>query len=188
MKYLIEKMTKLSGILHTVEGWVLAVALFFADYFGGHSFVCFLVAAVTLMDAVFGIWVSLRHGQFALSELGRLTVDKVTVYGCALFVFVGLDKFAETQLSASVVGSMIVLVEFWSSLASMLILFPHIPLLKLLKKALTGEIASKLRIDEKDVEYVLSEEMRTRETVRVSEEQVEEAKGRAGFKEGGNDE
>jgi len=146
---------KLTLILRTIEGWLIAFSLIIADYFAGHSFVCFLVASVTLMDAVFGIWVSLRRGQFALSELARLTIDKVTVYGCAMFVFVGLDRFAGTTLTASLVGAAIVLVEFWSSLASMIILYPHIPLLKLLRKAMTGEIASKLKISEDDVEEVL---------------------------------
>lgn len=148
-------MNKLISILQTVQGWAIWLSVALMDYFGGHAFVCFLVAAVTMMDAVFGIWVSLRHGNFALSELARLTIDKVTVYGCALFVFVGLDHFTDTTITASVIGAAIVLVEFWSSCASMLILFPHIPLLKLLTKALTGEIASKLHIAEDEVEKVL---------------------------------
>ena len=37
----------------------------------------------------------------------------------------------------------------------MLILFPDLPILKLLQKALTGEIARKLNCDEKEVAKIL---------------------------------
>lgn len=148
---------KLYHILQTGCGCGMGLGLFVADYFAGHTFVVWLVIAVTLMDAVWGVAVSLRMGQFTKSELLRLTIDKLAVYGCAMFVFVGLDKIADITITASVIGACIVLVEFWSSCASMLILFPNIAILHLLKKALTGEIASKLHIEKEDVEEVLKQ-------------------------------
>lgn len=153
-------LTKLFCILQSVKGWVAFATLFAADYFGGHGFVVSLTIAVTLMDAVWGIAVSIRQGKFALSELARLTIAKLAVYGCALFVFVGLDRITDTTVTGSIVGAAIILVEFWSSCASMLILFPNMLFLKLMKKALTGEIASKLHIGEDEVEDVLSGEVR----------------------------
>jgi hypothetical protein len=151
-------LAKLAAILQTVGGWFALGVLFVVDYFAGHSFVVLLVVAVTLMDAGWGIAVSVKQGKFTLSELARLTIAKLAVYGCALFVFVGLDKIVDNTVSASIVGAAIVLVEFWSSCASMLILYPNFLFLRLLKKALTGEIASKLHIEESDVEKVLDGE------------------------------
>lgn len=148
---------KLFAILHTGMGWGAGIGLFLADYFGGHKFIVWLVLSVTLMDALWGIAVSLKQGQFTKSELARLTIQKLAVYGCAMFVFVGLDKMGDTTLTASIVGAAIVLVEFWSSCASMLILYPHIAVLKLMQKALTGEIAAKLHVEEDEVEEVLKE-------------------------------
>lgn len=147
---------KLYHILQTGYGWAAAVVLFLADYCAGHRFIILLALAVTLMDAVWGVAVSLHRGKFTLSELLRLTVAKLAVYGCALLVFVGLDRLTGTVISASVVGTAIVLVEFWSSCASMLILFPWMPFLRLMKKALTGEIAAKLNIPVDEVEKALS--------------------------------
>ena len=40
----------------------------------------------------------------------------------------------------------------------MLIIFPHIAILQLLRKALTGEIANKLRITPEEVEDILAGE------------------------------
>lgn len=147
---------KIASAFNTLGGWLMAVALFIADYFAGHVFVCFFVIGVTLMDAAWGIAVSVKRGEFTLSELARQTVVKLAVYGCALAVFVGLDRMVGTTLSASVIGAIIVLVELWSSCASMLILYPHIAFLRLLKKHLTGEIASKLNVEPGEVEEALS--------------------------------
>lgn len=149
--------TKLSAILQTVQGWVIAAGIFLAEYFfATHGTVVWLVIAATLLDAVWGIAVSVSHGQFTLSELMRLTVSKIAVYGCALAVFIGLDKVTGTELSTDIVGGAIILCEAWSMLGSMLIIYPHIPILQLLRKALTGEIANKLRISPEDVEEVFN--------------------------------
>ena len=147
---------KLLCIFQTAWGWIVAAVIFLLDFFSGHQFIVFLAIAVTLMDAVWGVAVSVRQGKFTLSELLRLTIAKLAVYGCALFVFVGLDRMIDSVLTASCVGSAIVLVEFWSSCASMLILFPNFLFLRLLKKALTGEIASKLHVTEDEVEEILN--------------------------------
>lgn len=182
MATLLKLATKLEAILSTGLGWLVAFGIFVAEYFAGHTLIVSLVVAVTLMDAIWGIAVSLKQGNFTRSELARLTIDKLAVYGCAMVVFVGLDKLGDTTITASVVGAAIVLVEFWSSCASMLILFPHIAFLRLMKKALTGEIASKLHIEEEEVEKELKKMHKQPAKPKVTDEQVEEARKRAKHK------
>lgn len=151
----LHSLTRIPQVLSTGWGWVTFASLSVLDYIAGHSFVVFLVLAATLIDAVWGIAVSLKKGEFTKSELARLTIAKLAVYGCVMFVFIGLDKFINSTITASIIGAAIVLVEFWSSCASMLILYPNFLFLRLLKKALTGEIASKLGIPEDEVKEVL---------------------------------
>ena len=146
---------KIVTLSHTVYGWILALLAGIIDYFAPHSLVIQLVIAATIMDAVWGIAVSVKEHKFTLSELMRNTVGKLTVYGSALFIFVGLDKFTESQISTKVIGGAIMLVELWSSSASMLILFPEFPFLKLFQKALQGEIASKLNVPVEEVQEAL---------------------------------
>ena len=177
---------KLLGILQTVQGWVVAGVLFLLDFIAGHELAVGLVVAVTLMDAAWGIAVSIHRRKFALSELARLTIGKLAVYGCAMLVFIGLDRLIGMTLTASVVGAAITLVELWSASASMLILFPNFLFLKLLRKALTGEIASKLGVEPEDVEKVLADGEVAMESQHVNngtssatDEQVESARKRA---------
>ena len=147
---------KLQHILHTIAGWFVGLILFLGDFIGGHELAVGLVVFVTLMDAIWGISVSIKKKRFALSELARLTIGKLAVYGCAMLTFIGLDKMIGMTLSASIISTAICLVELWSASASMIILFPNFFFLKLFKKALTGEIASKLKIPEEEVDAVLN--------------------------------
>ena len=148
---------RFSAILHTVQGRIAALVLLIADYIAGHEFAVGLVVAITIMDAVWGIAVSIKRGKFALSELARLTVAKFAVYGCAMLTFIGIDRIIDADITTAAIATVITLVEFWSSCGSMLILYPNLPALRLLKKALIGEIASKLHIPEEEVEKVLAE-------------------------------
>lgn len=151
----VHSLLKLGHILSNGWGWLIGVGLAFLDYFAGHSFVVFLVAAATLIDAGWGIAVSVHNGEFTKSELARLTFAKLIVYGCVLFIFIGIDKMIDSTITASVIGAAIVLVECWSTCASMLILYPQFLFLKLLKHALIGEIASKMNKSEDEVKEIL---------------------------------
>lgn len=155
--YILHIGERFSAILHTVQGWIAALVLLIADYIAGHEFAVGLVVAITIMDAVWGIAVSIKRGKFALSELARLTVAKFAVYGCAMLTFIGIDRIIDADITTAAIATVITLVEFWSSCGSMLILYPNLPALRLLKKALIGEIASKLHIPEEEVEKVLAE-------------------------------
>lgn len=158
IKMISHTLDKLVQILHHPSGWVLAIALSIANYFAEHSFIVSLVVIVTLIDAAWGIAVSVNQGRFTLSELARLTVAKLAVYGCALFVFIGLDKMVNCTISTPLVAAAIVLVEFWSSCGSMLVLFPDFIFLRLIKGALAGEIASKLHISEEKAKQLIEGE------------------------------
>lgn len=147
--------SKLAAILSTLQGWFVAVCLLIVDYIGGNAFAVSLAVAATIMDAVWGIAVSIKRGSFAKSELARLTLGKAAVYGCIIFVFIGIDKAINMSITTDIMCVAITLVELFSSAGSMLILFPNFVFLKLFRKALTGEIASKLNIEPEDVEKVL---------------------------------
>lgn len=150
--------TKLSVILQTLQGWLLALGIFLAEYFfATHGTVVKAVLIVTILDAVWGIAVSIKRGEFTLSELMRLTVAKIAVYGSALAAFIQIDIVANTELCTDIVSIPILLCESWSMAGSMLIINPQMPILRLLKKALTGEIANKLRMTPEEVEQVFAE-------------------------------
>ena len=138
-------------------GWLLCAALLVMNFIVGYEkMVGFTVMAIVL-DAVWGIAASLVQKRFALSELARDTIAKLAVYGTAVFVFILIDKLTGLSggLTTSIICIGIILVEMWSMSASMLICFPHMPFLNILKRALAGEIASKLNVKPEDVAEAL---------------------------------
>jgi hypothetical protein len=150
---------KLYDALSTVWGWAVILSSLIIEFIGGHGTAVLMVLLAVVLDAVWGIVVAIRNGRFALSELGRDTIGKLAVYGTALVMFIAVDKLllGDTTLTTSIVAALIILVEFWSASANMLICFPSMPFLKLMRKALKGEIARKLNINPDDVETVLNE-------------------------------
>lgn len=150
-------------MLHYPCGWFVGLGLFIADAVTGGGLIIYLVVIATAIDLVCGIAVSIKRKNFARSELMRLTVEKLVVYGLALLVFLCIDKAVEAEtswdfnLTSGVVGVVVAMTETWSFLASLLILFPKNPFLRMFQKALVGEIARKLQCDEDEVAAILNE-------------------------------
>lgn len=147
-------------------GWFVATASLLLDNILGHGASIFMVLVTVIIDMYLGIRVSHKRGKFTLSFLMRETVGKIEVYGISLLVFITIDTILPERISISteIVSTIIILVEFWSSAAALLILYPKTPLLKLLQKRLTGEIATKLDITPEEVEHILNNEKETAKT------------------------
>ena len=145
---------KLADIFSTFLGWFLAILIAVGNFFAGHIGIINIVLFAVIIDAFWGIFVSVKQGKFVLSELARLSISKLLVYGCVLALFIAIDKMLGYSLvvSSTIVATLIVLVEAWSTLASMIIVYPNMAFLRLMKKVLKGEIASKLGIAESQVD------------------------------------
>lgn len=156
---IIHTIQKLSEILSTAWGWVAGALFFIANFFAGYETTVNLTLTAIVLDGVWGIAASLKQHKFTLSELARDTVMKISVYGTAIVVFIAIDRLLGVNggLTLTIICTVIVLVEFWSMCASMLICYPNCPFLKLMRKALVGEIANKLGVDVHDVQAVLEQ-------------------------------
>lgn len=157
---------KVAEILQYPAGWLAGLGLFIADAISGGRLIVYLVVIATVIDLFCGIAVAIKRKNFAKSELMRLTVEKLVVYGLAMLVFLCIDKAIEAEtswefaLTSGVVGVVIAMTETWSFLASLLILFPANPFLRMFQKALVGEIARKLQCEEDEVEMILKESVK----------------------------
>lgn len=154
-------LTKLFDALSTVHGWVIGLFVMMANFFSGYHLVIYGILAAVVFDAFFGIWVALRQKKFIISELARATLFKLMVYLNLIVVFVFIDKFVgasgiDTKISTMLVSSAICLAEAWSSCGNALIINPNFPFLRLMRKALTGEIARKLDVNPDEVEDYLN--------------------------------
>ena len=154
---------KQMDIMQSPCGWFAGFGLFVLDALTGGKLVIYTVVIASIIDLACGIAVSQKRKQFTLSELMRNTVEKLAVYSAVLLAFLCLDKVVASEttldltLTSGLVGAVITMSEAWSFSASLLILFPKNSFLRLMQKALTGEIAKKLGCEPDEVEALLKE-------------------------------
>lgn len=163
MTVLLNAWHKFVDILHYPIGWFAGLLLFMCEALSGGMLIIYVVTIASCVDLICGIAVSLKRKSFTRSELIRQTVEKLAVYGFVLLVFLCIDHLVEAgtaielSLTAGVVGIVMSLAEAVSFSASLLILFPGNAFLRLMQKALTGEIARKLGVEEEEVAQILAE-------------------------------
>jgi hypothetical protein len=133
---------KLQAILSTFSGWVSLLGVFLANFFAGYQSAIEAVVIVVTLDLAWAIASAIKRGTFAYSYLGKESVNKLSVYGSVIVGFVVLDKLVGMALPVTtiVVCLLISLVELWSMAGSMLIVFPNMPFLRLLRPILRGEM------------------------------------------------
>lgn len=147
----------LTSVAGCIAGMLIVLLNVFLDYIHGHEASIFIVLFVTILDCVWGISRAIKDNKYTTSALMRDSVAKLAVYGTLILAFIGFDKIGGmgSSVSVTIVCSLIILVEVWSVLGNILIVYPEFPVLKLLNKYLVGEIASKLNCDPSEVEDAL---------------------------------
>lgn len=135
----------LSRIFSTLYGWIVSLAILAGSFFAPAYYPFLIVFIMILIDLFWGIAVSLKKGEFALSEAGRETCTKIAIYGCCLgSVFLIERMFTAIIYITTVAAAVASACEVWSFSASMLIIYPKMPFLRIFRTQLRGEIEKKL--------------------------------------------
>lgn len=144
--YLIEVVTKAT---HSVYAVTFSLLVFCVNYLAPERLAFTIVLVAVLIDALFGILVSWKHGNFILSELGRRTFLKLSAYYCALILIFLCEKLAHDEgfIAVKVASAWAVACEFWSFSAHVLILNPNAVFFRVARKHLQGEMQKKTGYD-----------------------------------------
>lgn len=134
-------------------GWLITALSSVITFFASEKYAFTIVLVAVVLDAVFGIMVSVRNGKFALSKLGRVTTFKIVSYGASLVLVFMLEKLAHDTgfFGVKVVAAWAVACEFWSMSASILIIWPEAAFFRIMRRHLKGEMAAKLGTDLNDI-------------------------------------
>lgn len=171
--YLPHMWEKVCEIARYPLAWLSGIGLFLVDAVTGGRLIIYMVVIASVIDLFCGIGVAIKRKDFARSELMRLTVEKILVYGAVLLVFLCIDLLIEretgftTDLTSGVVGSVMTLAEAVSFTASLLILFPSNAFLQMFQKMLKGELARKLNCEESEVDALLAKARRKKKQPRA---------------------
>ena len=139
---------QLNNALSTAYGWMLAMVSTLIAFITPEKVSFLVVGGAILADLFWGIVASLKLKKFLLSAALRETIKKIGVYSFALMGAMAIEAIAHiegTFIAVRTVAILASVCEFWSMSASMLIVYPKMPFLKLLRGQLKGEIESKIK-------------------------------------------
>ena len=138
---------QLNNALSTAYGWMLAMVSTLIAFVTPEKVSFLVVGGAILADLFWGIVASLKLKKFILSVALRETIKKIGVYSFALLGAMSIEAIAHiegTFIAVRTVAILASVCEFWSMSASMLIVYPNMPFLKLMRWQLKGEIESKI--------------------------------------------
>lgn len=139
---------QLNDALSSAYGWMLAMFVAVIAFITPEKVSFIVVGGAIFADLFWGIVASVKQKKFILSIAFRETFKKVGVYSFALMGALSIEAIAHiegTFIAVRTVAILASVCEFWSMSASMLIVYPKMPFLKLLRGQLKGEIESKLK-------------------------------------------
>lgn len=138
---------QLTSALNSAYGWFLTLMVSAIAFIQPEMWSFYVVGGAIFADLVWGIAAAIKQKKFLLSKAMRETVKKIGIYSFALVGALAIEKITHTEGSFVAVKTIAIFAavcEFWSMSASMLIIKPNMPFLKLFRGQLKGEIASKV--------------------------------------------
>lgn len=144
------------SLTSTCWGYILIFAAFIGATFSGIAPLIHITLILCALDMLLGVSVVIykKGWEHIISSKLRDTLIKVFFYILLLMMLFLIETALVDgyYLTSKAAFAMISGVELLSITASMLILFPNFPILKLLKKVLTKEMSKKLGLTEEEID------------------------------------
>lgn len=161
LNVLINIKSAIMSLLTSIWGKCLTAMIFIASIFAPIKGLLIVTFIIVLLDAILGVTVTIvKKGKgHILSSRLRDSLIKLLFYTILICTFFLVEReILDTSFyGAKGVFAILSAVEVISIIASMLILVPNMPILKLLRSVLTKEMAKKLGIDEQDIKDVIED-------------------------------
>lgn len=138
---------QLTSALNSAYGWFLTLMVSAIAFIQPEMWSFYVVGGAIFADLVWGIAAAIKQKKFLLSKAMRETIKKIGIYSFAMVGALAIEKITHTEgsfIAVKTIAIFAAVCEFWSMSASMLIIKPNMPFLKLFRGQLKGEIASKV--------------------------------------------
>lgn len=138
---------QLTSALNSAYGWFLTLMVSAIAFIQPEMWSFYVVGGAIFADLVWGIAAAVKQKKFLLSKAMRETIKKIGIYSFAMVGALAIEKITHTEgsfIAVKTIAIFAAVCEFWSMSASMLIIKPNMPFLKLFRGQLKGEIASKV--------------------------------------------
>lgn len=151
--------SRLWDVLENAYARIGAAVIWIIGFFSPVWYPFMVVLIMIGIDLYWGIRAAYIRRQLVLSEAGRRTVDKITSYLSCLTAVYLIEHiiFENSIVITSGIAALASACELWSFSASILIIHPNFPFIRLFRKQLRGEIESKANISLEELDKLYSE-------------------------------
>lgn len=133
----------------TAWGWLISQAVFICSFFDKDSEMLIKILwVVVTIDLVLGIITSVKLKRHVLSQAIIKSAIKYGIYTALFWIVVASERGIglEWFLASKLIFAFSVAAEVWSILAHISIIKPDLIIVRILRKALAGEVAKKLGV------------------------------------------
>lgn len=137
----------INNAFNTMLGWFIALITALITFISPEKTSFIVAGLAVLADLFWGVAAAVKLKKFFLSTALRDTVKKIGIYSFALLGAMAIETIAHAEgtfIAVRTIAIFAAVCEFWSMSASMLIIYPNMPFLKIFRVQLKGEIESKL--------------------------------------------
>lgn len=150
--------SKLIALFSTFWGWIVGLFTFIVAFLLPVKDMFILLFIIIAVDMLFGIWASIIQKKSITSSKLRGTIIKTMIYLVVLSLSFAIENQLGWGLICKVLFSIASSIELYSVIANLLIIHPNMVFLKLFSKLVKGEIASKAKVKEEEVDKFLKNE------------------------------
>ena len=133
--------------LQSSLGWIVALFTMLVTFIAPEKTSFIVVGFAIVADLFWGIAAAIKLKKFFLSTALRDSIKKIGIYSFALLGAMAIETIAHAEgtfVAVRTIAIFAAVCEFWSMSASMLIIYPNMPFLRIFRGQLKGEIESKL--------------------------------------------
>jgi hypothetical protein len=145
-------------LFKSMVGCCMSLMIFASTYIGPNTIYSHWILSFMIIDLLVSIVANIKNNTFGLSKMLIKTPIKIAIYLLLFWMVVAIENVIGDDLSlgSRVICGIMCSIEFISISASLLILNPNLPILKLFSKFFVKEIANKLGYTEKEVKKLLN--------------------------------
>ena len=149
---------KLATAISSAWGWFIGIPALTFSLIDDDAMLLTKIIWVTLsIDLCFGTWNAIKSKRHVLSQAIMVTVMKYAIYSALFWLVVLAEKGVDADwfIASRAAFAFCMAAEIWSVTGHVAIIYPKFIFVRVLRKALVGEVARKLNVTEEEALEIL---------------------------------
>lgn len=151
---------KATWVFNHVYAWLLYAVTFIGTFLGDSGVMyAHCIVAVVLADIVFGVWKSKKQGEGFKPRKAVKSLGRIALYLLIMILFHIVDIILEedTIICMKAITIAVVVIELWSVMGNLCIVYPKIALFSIVQKFLLTTLSEKVNMSEEELKEAIQD-------------------------------